>query len=130
MASTLSYGFIKPATGDKGSVFWPALETDIQKMNDHTHNGSNSARISAAASTAVKQDVSAAGWTLDSGIYSQTVTLPSALTSVGGTYDDYAIEIRNGSTGDRVFLQTRKVSSTSFAVDTNDNSLTLKILYT
>jgi hypothetical protein len=34
MATTLSYGFEKPATGDKGTVFWPALEDNIQQLHE------------------------------------------------------------------------------------------------
>ena len=85
MASTLSYGFEKPATGDKGSIFWPILEDNIQRTNDHTHNGSNSAKISASASTAVVQTVTSAGWSgVGGGLYRQTVTLP-ALPNADGT---------------------------------------------
>jgi hypothetical protein len=131
MASTLSYGFEKPATGDKGSVFWPILESNIQKTNDHTHNGSNSSRLTAASSVATVQSVSSAGWgSLTDGLYRQTVTLPAALTSVSGTYDDYAIEIRDSSNGRKLLLQTEKVTSTTFYVWCNDNSISLKVIYT
>lgn len=131
MSTTLSYGFEKPATGDKGSVFWPALEDNIQQLNDHTHNGTNSARITTASSTAVTQSVSAAGWaSLSAGLYRQTVTLPAALTAVSGTYDNYAIEIRNAANGRRLFLQTEKVTSTTFYVWCNDNAIDLTVVYT
>lgn len=46
---TLSYGFEKPVNGDTGDVFFPALERDIQRLNDHTHDGVNSPFISAQA---------------------------------------------------------------------------------
>lgn len=131
MASTLSYGFVLPATGDKGSVFWPALEDNITQLNTHSHNGTNSAKISAAASTGVAQSVSAAGWgSLSGGLYRQTVTLPAALTSASGTYADYAIEIRNAANGRRLFLQTEEVTTTTFYVWCNDNSIDLDVLYT
>jgi hypothetical protein len=131
MASTLSYGFVKPATGDKGTVFWPALEDNIQQTNDHSHNGSNSARLTAASSAAVSQSVASAGWSsVGGGLYRQTVTLPAALTSVGGTYDSYGIEIRNSANGRRLFLQTEKVTSTTFYVWINDNSISLTVVYT
>lgn len=131
MATTLSYGFVKPATGDKGSVFWPALEDNIGQLNDHTHQGSDSAKLTAAASEAVTQSVSAAGWgSLADGLYRQTVTLPAALTGVGGTYDDYAIETRNAANGRKLFLQTEKLSSTTFRVWCNDNTIDLTVVYT
>lgn len=131
MATTLSYGFQRPETGDKGSVFWPILEDNITQVNDHTHDGSDSAKLSSASSEAVAQSVSSAGWgSLSAGLYRQTVTLPAALTAVSGTYDDYAIEIRNAANGRKLFLQTEKVTSTTFYVWCNDNSIDLTVLYT
>lgn len=132
MATTLSYGFQKPATGDKGSVFWPILESDIQKLNDHTHNGSNSSKLTAVASTAIVQSVSSASWVAQGdGTYRQTITLPASLTSSGGTYDDYNIQIRNAAASkDILFLTVSKATSTTFYIDINDNSLDLKVVYT
>lgn len=131
MADTLSYGFERPETGDKGSVFWPMLEDNITRTNDHTHNGTNSSLISAAASVAVAQSVVAAGWgSLSGGLYRQTVTLPASLTGAGGTYDKYSIEIRNAANGRRLHLQTEKVTSTTFYVWCNDNSIDLTVVYT
>lgn len=131
MAETLSYGFVKPVTGDKGSVFWPALEDNIDQLNDHTHNGTNSSKITAAASVAVTQSVLAAGWgSLSGGLYRQTVTIPAALTASGGTYDSYAIEIRNAANGRKMFLQTEKVTSTTFYVWCNDSAINLTVVYT
>ena len=131
MATTLSYGFQKPATGDKGSVFWPILEDNIEQLNDHDHDGVNSAKLTSAGSIATVQSVASGGWgSLSGGLYRQTVTLPAALTAVSGTYDDYAIEIRNSANGRKMFLQTEKVTSTTFYVWCNDNSISLKVLYT
>jgi hypothetical protein len=131
VSTTLSYGFVQPETGDKGSVFWPALEDLIQQVNDHTHNGTNSSRLTAAALEAVSQSVSSAGWgsTIGGGLYRQTVTVPAALTGPGGTYDDYSIEIRNSANGRRLFLQTEKVTTTTFYVFINDNSISLTVIY-
>lgn len=131
MADTLSYGFQRPETGDKGSVFWPMLEGNVTKLNDHTHNGTNSAALTAASSVATVQSVVAAGWgSLADGLYRQTVTLPAALTGVGGTYAKYAIEIRNAANGRRLFLQTEKVTDTTFYVWCNDDTIDLTVLYT
>ncbi len=131
MSTTLSYGFEKPATGDKGTVFWPALEDNIQQLNDHTHNGTNSARLTSPAMQATVQSVSSAGWVLIAdGLYRQTVTLPAALTAVGGVYNDYSIQIRNAAASERVLLlPVEKVSTTTFYVWINDNTISLKVLY-
>ena len=41
----LSYGFKKPELKDLGPVVFPALEDNWQQVNDHDHDGLNSAKI-------------------------------------------------------------------------------------
>ena len=126
MATTLSYGFIKPDSGDKGSVFWPALETDIQKLNDHDHNGTNSAKLSSLATLAVVQNISAANWDdLTEGNYRQLVTVPS-----GFLVDTCTVSFREAITGDYLTLRIAKASNTTYYVYINDNTLSLKAVYT
>lgn len=121
---TLSYSFEKPETGDKGSVFFPALEDNIQKLNDHTHNGTNSAKITSASSTAVTATLASASWgALGGGFYSQTKSMPA-----GMSYDDYGLQFKDSS-GHILFPVVQKVSSSSYTVFVNDNSLTLTVLY-
>lgn len=122
---TLSYGFLKPESGDKGNVFFPALESDIQQLNDHTHNGLNSAKLTAASSTAVTQNVSAAGWASSGGRYRQLVTLTGGLQ-----YDEVAITIKDQVTKNPLLLSIERQSATTFYVYTIDNTLTLTIVYT
>lgn len=45
---TLTYGFKKPQVTDKGAIVFPALEANWQQVNDHNHDGVNSALISAS----------------------------------------------------------------------------------
>lgn len=132
MASTLSYGFEKPATGDKGSVFFPALEDDIQQMNDHTHNGTNSSKLSAAATSAVTQAILSASWgaSIGGGLYRQTITVPASLTANSGTYDDHMVQFRNTANGRILFLQTQKVTSTTYYLYINDNTIDVTAVYT
>lgn len=131
MASTLTYGFVKPQTGDKGSVFFPDLEDDIQQLNDHTHNGTNSAKLTAAAMAVVTQAISAASWGADlgGGTYRQTITVPASLTGNGGTYDNHAVQFRNTANGRMLYLQTEKVSSTTYYLWINDNSIDVTAVY-
>lgn len=131
MASTLSYGFVKPQTGDKGSTFWGQLESDIQQLNDHTHNGTDSAKLTAASVPAVTQSVSSGSWASQGGgMYRQTVTIPSSLTSVGGTYDSCNIQMRDASNGRPLMLTLEKVTSTTYYVYINDNTKDLTAVYT
>lgn len=102
---TLSYGFKKPQNPDTGDQFWSALETDIQQLNDHTHDGSNSAPL------ATKQiSVLSANW-VSSGTtpaYRQAITMPT-----GYSYDTSHIWVRR-STGETVYPDIRRISSTQF----------------
>lgn len=123
---TLSHGYEKPETGDKGSVFFPALEDNIQKLNDHNHNGLNSELLTAAASAAVTQTISSASWAHQgSGTYRQTVTMPAGIA-----FETHAITLRNNANGQQMFLGIEKVSSNSYYVFINDSSITLKAYYT
>lgn len=127
---TLSYGFEKPQTGDKGAVFFPALEGDIQKLNDHTHNGTNSSKLNASAITAVNQSVLSAAWvSLGGGYYRQLVTMPIGLTSNGGVYESFGMEFINTATGERLLLSVVKASSTTYYVYINDNTIDLTVVY-
>lgn len=122
---TLSKGFKKPQDGDKGSVFWDALEDDIQQLNDHTHNGANSSKLETSAVTAKIQEITASWGSISDGRYSKVVTLPS-----GYLFDEIMISFRDWTTGNHYSLQVDKVSSNSYRVYTNDNTLHLAAVYT
>lgn len=122
---TLSFGFKKPVTGDKGTVFWPALEDDITQLNAHTHNGTNSSLLTSASINSLTQNVSAAGWVATSGgQYRQVVTMPGTTL-----YDNYFMVYRDQTTKEQLFLATEKISSNTFYVYTNDNSLAITVYH-
>jgi len=118
--NTLSYGYEKPVNPTTGDVFWLALERNIQRMNDHSHNGTDGPRIAATT-----EAVSAASWGSDlgNGKWRQTITLPT-----GFTFDNARIEVRR-STGEMVYPTIEKIDSTSFYLYTNDDSLAYVISY-
>jgi hypothetical protein len=123
---TLTYGMKIPETGDAGSVFFPALEDNFEQLDIHTHNGTNSPRLTAGSSDAVTQTVAAAGWVATTnGTYRQLLTIPGTLSA----FDSVRPSFRN-STGDYLYLNTEKVTSNTYYVYINDNSLTLTAVYT
>lgn len=125
MASTLSYGYIQPANGDKGSVWFPALNTNIQKLNDHTHNGSDAAQINAGVIVSGTVSILAAGWTLvEAGKYKQTVTVPAGFTTTG-----YSITVRLASTNTVIYPTIDYVSGTTFDIYTCDNTLSYTAVF-
>lgn len=120
---TLTYGLKRPETGDTG--FFDELEGNITQLDAHNHDGVDSALLTAASLSSVTQAVSAAGWAnVSSGIYSQVVTMTSPLT-----YDESSISIRDGSTKEALYIRFVKASSNTFTVYSNDNTLTLSVVY-
>lgn len=110
---TLSYGYKKPQNPDTGDVFWPALEANIQALNDHTHDGVTSAPLATRQVTLL-----AANWVATAnGTYRQLVTVPAGLS-----YDTCQVWVRR-STGEVCYPTIERVSGTTFYLYTNDNSL-------
>lgn len=125
---TLSFGFKKPQTGDRGSLWFPALEDDIQQLNDHTHDGITSSKLASTSITPTTQTLSSASWVLVAGgNYRQLVTVPAGID-----YDDYGIAVRitNGaSAGLEINPVLEKVSDTTYYMYVNDNTIDLKVIY-
>jgi predicted secreted protein len=132
MATTLSPTNVdKPVTGDKGAVFWPALEELFQSFNDHAHTGSDSNRLSAASSQAAVDTTSITGagsWTsLGSGHYEKVITMPAGLV-----VDDVHIQVRGAAAPvtDMVLdLSIEKTGASTFKLSTN-TPVAMKIFYT
>ena len=116
----LSKGYEKPINPDTGDVWFPAMERNIQRMNDHTHNGTDGAFIAVTI-----QDILAANWGADlgGGTYRQLITLPSGIQ-----FDSTRLEFRL-STGQVVYPTVERVSGTTYHVFTNDNALSYKAIY-
>lgn len=116
----LSYGYEKPSDPTFGDVFWPALERNIQQLNDHNHNGTNSAPIAS-----VTASISSGSWGADigGGTYRQEITLPA-----GRTYDTTRLFFKR-STGEMTYPTVERASATSFYIYTNDNSVSYVVSY-
>jgi len=124
MATTLTYGYIQPQNGDKGSTWFPALNDNIQQLNDHAHDGVNSAPISGASVTAGTVSIPAASWVLDvAGRYRQDVTVPA-----GYNMDSYSILFKL-STGEIITPSITRLSATSFRIFGPDNTLTYSAVF-
>lgn len=125
---TLTKGYLKPETGDRGSTFFPALESNIQQVNDHDHNGSNSQKLTASSIDAISQTIIATGWVLvTANVYRQLVTMPGTLQ-----YDTSTIQcvINNGTNIGAIFNpKIVKVSANTFYTYVNDNTLDVVIKY-
>lgn len=122
---TLSYGFKQPETGDRGTVFWPALEDVIEQTNNHNHDGSNSAKLTSSSVTTVSQSISSASWAAQGGgTFKQTVTMPGTML-----YNDYAIVMKLTSDLSHVYPTIIRTGANTYDVYVNDSSIDLKAFY-
>lgn len=122
---TLSFGYKKPQTNDKAAVVFPALELNFQKLNDHTHDGINSARVPSASLQSTVVDVSAVGWGADlgNGIYTQSVNAPA-----GYSYDLGTVEVRL-STMERIYPKITRVSAGQILIWSNNPAVAMKVFF-
>ena len=121
---TLSFGYQLPETNDKGPVVFPALESNIQQLNDHNHDGSNSAKIPSSSIEPLSIDLNAGDWVADvNGLFKQTVALPSALA-----FDNTAFQVQLPN-GDVVVPSINKISNAQYDIFTNDPTTGFKVLY-
>lgn len=125
MSIELSYGYKKPQTGDKGSTFFPELEANIQQLNDHAHNGSNSAQIPSTNILCVKVSLSdpvlgQPAWTFESpGKFYKEIEIPN-----NADYANVFIMVKNDAE-EQMFLDIKPVSGNTkkFKVYSNDSGL-------
>lgn len=127
-STTLSRGYKSPNSPDTGAIFFPDITTDIQQMNDHTHNGADGAPMGKV------QTVSSGSWgTADSnGRYSQVITLPTytnGAISYQLKFDEVQIDLRLASTQEAVYGKIVKASTNSYTVYTNDNTVSFTAVY-
>lgn len=122
---TLTYGIYRPEDGDKGKPLFEKLEENWQQVNDHNHDGANSAKLGSSSLEHTSQNITSGSWVSQpNGMYRQLVS------AVGGlAYEGYEIMCRNTANGDRLYLDTEKVAASQFYIYSNDNSIDVTIYY-
>ena len=121
---TLSNGFKKPETGDKGSIFFAALEDNIDQVNSHSHNGTDSEKLSTISSNVLTSDVLAASWAADGNTYKQSIIMPAGIV-----YDNVTISYKEAVTHEIAHLKTVKTATDTFDVYCNDSTKSFKAVY-
>ncbi len=118
---TLTYGYQLPEDQDKGPIVFPALELNIQQLNDHSHDGINSTKLDRKALDSIKQALAAVNWvSVGGGLYRQAVTMPAGLT-----YGTLPISAIFHATGHAFYPTIEKIDGTHFYIYINDNSLAI-----
>ena len=118
---TLSYGYKKPEPGDTGDVFYADMSTNMDQVNNHTHDGTSSAPLAAN-----QIELTAGSWVAVGarpGIYSQNITLATGFTPQ--TVSLWFID----SNVSGVQLEYTIISSSALTVYTNDSSETYTAYY-
>jgi hypothetical protein len=122
---TLTYGYKKPQANDRGNVFFVPMENNIQQLNDHFHNGVDSALIPASSITKSSASILAASWGATSGgRYRQEITLPA-----GFTFANTAIKFTTAAGNVAVLTVELGSAANKYYVYVNDNTLALTALY-
>lgn len=122
---TLTYGYKKPQTNDRGSTFFTPLEVDIQQLNDHYHNGVDSAPIPVTSLTKSSATIAAGSWGATSGgRYRQEVTLPA-----GFTFANTQFKFTTAAGNIAVLTVELGSAANKYYVYVNDNTLVLTALY-
>jgi len=114
MARTLSNGFILPEDGDFGNTWFDDLEANIQRVNDHNHDGANSSNIPSTAIVPVVVTLAAADFVADPAGFTAVLTTNSTIN-----LDERSLYFRDAVTKQQVFLDFERVSSASYNVFTN-----------
>ena len=129
MSTTLSKGYRKPDTGDRGSSFYPDLAANIDLSNSHNHNGTNGEKVNVKDLTVTSQTLASGDWGADLGgsTYRQLVTLPT-----GMTFNDMIPKFQvsgGGDDGTVIHPTVVKVSATTYYAYVNDNAISVLITY-
>lgn len=131
MSTTLTYGHKLPDDGDKGSSFFDDLEANIALDDSHTHNGTNSSKLATDAVTnttsSILAGVAGVNWLAvagKTGLYRQLVTTPTGI-ALGGR----GIFFIDSSTGHFYTLTVEQVTTSTYYVYINDNTIDLTAIY-
>ncbi len=113
MSTTLSNGYKLPENGDLGSSWFPDLEFDIQRLNDHSHNGIDSNKLTASSISLITETIALDAYTYDetSNRYKAVLAMPSGLR-----VDTTNINFRDAVTKEKVYLSIEKASINTFNV--------------
>ena len=122
---TTPYGYRVPQTGDpaKGTGGWyESVEFDIDRVDNHNHDGTNSRLLSAAAIPTETVDILAAGWVADGPSYKQTVTMPAAVPEVNEVSVRFYQTAPGAEVGKNANLSFKRLTATTVEVYCSDNT--------
>lgn len=129
---TTSYGYRLPETGDtaKGTSGWYAsIEFDIQRLNDHSHNGVDSVALSLSAFVPYSQSVTSGSWSASGGGYRQLVTVPAGIDDINNYNAKFIFTAPSGLVGEVAYLNYDRQSASTYYLYCNDNTAEFTVIY-
>lgn len=125
--NTLSYGYLQPTNPDTGDVTDAAMSANMAQLNNHVHDGVTSSLLGI-----ITQSILSASWAAAAGLtglYSQTVTLPTIAGPVPQLSYDTCVITFKLSSGEQIYPSITRVSTTQYVIFISDNSLTVTAYY-
>lgn len=122
---TTTYGYRVPETGDpaKGIGGWyESIEFDIDRLDQHNHDGTNSRQLSSSAIPTETVSILAAGWAVDGVSYKQTVTMPAAVPEINDVSVRFYQTAPAGEVGKNANLAFKRLTATTVEVYCSDNT--------
>jgi len=122
-------GYKIPQTGDRD--FWSYLTFNWLRASAHSHDGVDSELLSPKNFSKGTAAIAAANWSSVSGqagTYKQTLTVPAGY-DVDKMQVKFYISTAGPQAGHEVLLSVRKVTSSTYDVFINDNTLDLVAIY-
>jgi hypothetical protein len=127
MSSTTTYGYITQVNGERG--WWDNITFNWNRLNGHSHNGVDSAKITPTSITKATQQILAANWVAGTGgNYTQTVTLPAGYLFSTGLSAKFYI-YTGGNITDEIAITPVRASDSTYTLEVNDNTITLTAVY-
>lgn len=125
--NTLTYGYLQPENPDTGDATDAAQTANWAQVNNHVHDGQTSALLGI-----ITQSILSSNWTAIagiSGIYTQTITLPTIPGSVPQLSYDTCQIFWKLSSGEYIYPSITRVSTTQYTIQVSDNTLNLTAYY-
>lgn len=122
---TTPFGYRVPQDGDlaKGALGWyRAIEFDIERIDQHNHDGTNSRLLSPSAIPSVAVSVLAADWIVDGVSFKQTVAIPLPISEIDDVSARFYHTAPVGEVGKNAMLAWTRITGTSVDVFCSDNT--------
>jgi hypothetical protein len=129
---TTSYGYRVPEAGDraKGSLGWyESIEFDIERLNDHSHNGIDSAQLNVNSFSPFTATLAAADWVVSGSGYSQDASTPVGIDDISNFNVKFIMTAPAGMVGEVAYLGYDRLTATTYRVYCNDNTVALTVLF-